>query len=1300
MNTLIIFVHGLGGGTSTWGDFPKLIRTNTELNVSFCFMGYPSPPLGIKLSNLLQQKYQSIEDLAKSLRTLIENKCEDENEIVLVGHSMGGLIIKKYLLEEKGAGRKLKVSKAILYAVPNRGASLAWLIKQVSLYANPHLLQLRKGSDFIKQLNESWRRYRVEDDVDVTVVVAGNDKIVSEDSAEGAFLYSEPEQIAGVGHLDIVKPKTSADMSFVILKNVLLKKKYIPKLQLQGSCDFIGWQKYSKLSKFAFRLDEKRQIIFDALMLEFSQAHSILRLKGLSGLGKTRLTYEAVLASSQDIKNKVLYINVASENPGIASWLKRAIDSGYEGILIVDNCKPELHKDLSNEVGRDDCKILLITLDHSLDSLPESGTKEYKIEQLAQTQIKAMLEPEYGNRIQDLDRVAAFAQGFPQMAVLIADARLSNDPQVGKLRDDELAKKLLGKITETETSILKGCSLFDRFGLEGDISEEYKYIADNIVKVLPSEFYKCVKKFQERGLIDISGRYGQLVPKPLAVRLASEWWIETHKEVQLAFLKDIPSSLVEPFCLQVTMLGFIPEVQDLTKALCGPQGPFGEAEAILSNRGSRLLRSFVEVNPVATSSALYDVLIKLSNKDLANIAGEIRRNLVIALEKLVFHARVFEESAWSLMLLASAENETWSNNATGMFVQLFRVNLSGTEADFELRLHFLKRAIDLNDNKVDKVVIQALGASINTYGGHRTVGAEYQGSGSPLKEWRPKLWQEIFDYWNIAFEMLVNFVERRNENSREAQNIIGHSIRGMISQGRIEMLNNAISRVVKLNGRYWPAALESIKHSLEYDSKGMPEEGVIALNNWLDLLSPDEKNLAESLQILVVSPPWEHREDEDGQYLDIAEQNAEQLAVKLSQNVQQLAEFIPLLLTGEQRQSYSFGRRLALELKDINDFMKLVINEIVQIENPNLSFAQGILSGIHTNSTADWNYYLEEFSSQKELVKYYPAMLCTGRMQHSHLSKLLELIRHGELRSDSATIFGYGRATEHLGSNEISEFCLKLAEIDSIGAWTALGIMFMYCFGNTQKFEENRASLKTLVIKVPLNNKASRGHSDMYHWDGITKKLLATEGLPFCEHICRQIISAANDNFDHGDIWHYIKPLLIEMMKSYGKDIWPIFGSAIIAANSTQKYWLQQLLEREDSFSNVQQSVFSILPLDVVIQWCKENLEVAPYFVARAINVFEQDSDGLKRPTALFVSLLENFGELAEFGSELSANLGSKGWTGSLVPYLQSDKSALEPLLQHADKNVRSWVRNYIDYLDKYIAHESMREEEGRLGNY
>jgi hypothetical protein len=1303
MDRRILFVHGLGGGEKTWGLFPELIKADVELEATTYFYKYPTPPLGIKLFYVLQNSYQNLQDLAKGLRTEIEHVHKDADEIILVGHSMGGLVVRQYLLDEYIAGKQPKVKKVILYAVPNEGSSFANLIGDLPTLLNPHLMQMCINSDFIDLLNQNWASSPLYADnkIDLTVVVGGNDKIVDRRSAEGIFRHLSPEHIPDASHLTIVKPESANSLTYRILRNSILKKKYLPNLKhkCSGLKDFGDWQKYRPQSDFAFCSDKERDVIYKGLSEELNKTSSCLRITGLSGLGKTRLVFEAVLKAPETIQNKVLYIDVANEVPNLQSWLQDAIDTQYEGILIVDNCKTKLHVGLAQEVSRSDSKIILITLDHYLENLSATTSKEFRLKPLSTDSIKTMLEPLFAKQVGQLERIALFAGGFPQMAVLISKARVANDPDVGRLNDDDLLNKLLGDISVSEKSILKACSLFDRFGFDGEVVDQYQFIADSIINSSHNECAECIKKFHNRGLIDISGRFAQVVPKPLAVRLASEWWIGTHRHTQTELLKIIPDSLVKPFCVQVSMLGFIDEVQELTKILCGPQGFFGQAEAILSDRGSLLFRSFVEVNPEATSRSIYRVLNDMDHVGLQNIKDDVRRNLVWALEKLAFHKSVFEEASWCLLLFASAENESWSNNASGQFEQLFGVWLSGTEADLQARIRVLKRGIELKDDKVEGVIIKALGHAISTHSGTRTIGAEYQGNRAPMEEYRPKIWQEIFDYWTEVVKMLIAIIEHGGIHAEEASKVIGRSIRGLVQNGRIEMLNIAIVKIIGLRGKYWPSAQESISHSLEYDSEGMPTDGVDALKKWESMLKPDDSDLGEKLKILVIDPPWEHKRGEDGHYINIAQIKAEQLASDLAQTTELQDEHINLLLKGQQKQSFSFGKRWALEAKSPHELIEKIIAKIVTTPELNLSLLLGLLAGVYELDSKEWEAYLEKFKESPELVKYYPDVLTTGIITPKHLVSFIDLIFALKLSPKSSSILSYGSVLSHLSSEVVTVFCLKVAEFDEHSKWIALDVLFMYCLGE-KKFDECSNALKKIVSNVSLNKKSRSTNSDIYHWAETVAKFILPNEFDFCRAISNQIINATREKIEFDDLIHSIKPTLSKIFTLFGNQLWPDYGNALVSANGTELWELSHLLEREDSFGSQKPSILDDVSISILLSWCDDNIKKGPHILARIINIFTKNVNGNKIPSPLFVALLEKFGYLDDLGGEFTANLVSIGWIGSLVPYLESDKEALEPLLNHHSHNVREWVKKHIEYINKTIKYEQIRDSEHDAGIY
>jgi hypothetical protein len=278
-------------------------------------------------------------------------------------------------------------------------------------------------------------------------------------------------------------------------------------------------------------------------------------------------------------------------------------------------------------------------------------------------------------------------------------------------------------------------------------------------------------------------------------------------------------------------------------------------------------------------------------------------------------------------------------------------------------------------------------------------------------------------------------------------------------------------------------------------------------------------------------------------------------------------------------------------------------------------------------------------------------------------------------------------------------FCLQLAELGEQASWSALNVIYMYCFSNKDSVNVLRDQLKYLVTAVPLHKGQENTATDTHHWHDMAEKLLKERDEEFAVALTNQLIAASKFGLNHGDIWSYTKPLMLSLMSDYGDIIWPIFGEAIVRAEGMDKYWLQQLLDRETSLVGNVPSVLSVIPVKSVMEWCLKHADIGPGFVARCLNVIET-VDEQQQPSALFIALLENFGNDQRVASELSANMGTRGWSGSLVPDLESDKSALSPLIEHENSNVRRWVKDHIAYINRQIIEESKRDEEHGFGLY
>ena len=1061
------------------------------------------------------------------------------------------------------------------------------------------------------------------------------------------------------------------------------------------------WSEHEHMSVLPFAEVASRESIISSIQSGIHEEKSCYRIIGLSGLGKTRTAHH-LLGCSEYLKSLVVYIDanhLSNIDALVADWVNLSL----KAIIVVDNCSNRLHDSLVQEVRRVNSRLSLLSLDYNLDSV-SPPTLVSTLKKLEDVELLELLSPFYQERLPDLDRVVNFAQGFPQMAVLLAEARLHNDPAAGALSDDQLANKLLwgGDRAENPThlKILQVCSLFNHFGVEGEAEPQLQYISD-LLNVDIDTVFECIQDFTGRGLIDRRGRLGQVVPKPLAIRLASQWWSNARGARRLELVEDIPEDMVEGFCKQVEMLDFHPDVKELTFDLCGIKGLFGQAEVILSNWGSRLFRSFVVVAPEVTSNSLYQIIESLSDEAICDIEADARRNLVWALEMLCFHDSCFEQAAWCMFKLAMHETESWSNNATGLFAQLYRVRGSGTEAKPEKRFALLGRALALSAERADLVVIEALSEAVSTHGGSRTIGAENQGSKTPLEEWRPAIWQEIFDFWDKSFQLLLELYQRGSGQKEKVRSHIGHSIRGFVANGRLDMLDGAIKFIVGKDGPYWPEALNSINNTFEYDSKGLPEAAEEKLNEWLELLSPDKANLDERLKITVIDPPWTMTKSGDGKFVDVAEQNAKKFAAEASGDWQSLVPYLPLLLTGEQRQTHHFAAHLGLgiDVKDCVELIRITLDIIIKINEPNPTLIIGLYRGLYQSDKGQWQHFLDLLLEKEEWVHLYCEAVRTGEITTVHLDKMLKLVEDSLIPENDLMVLSYGRVTEKLLPEEISRFCEAFAAIREACKWPALDILYMYCFGQKEMYKAVSGSLEKLLIEVSISTGGRNRATDLHKWKELATRFVGNDNPELAKSLVLQMITACDKGLDHSDLWNYIKPLLLELMQSFGELLWPRFGDAIVSAKGLKLYWLQQLLDRENSFSNKMPSVLSVLDVDTVIEWCRRDVEKGPAFVATCVNVFEEAGEQ-RKPSELFVAVLEAFGGQDRVKSGLRSNLANRGWSGSLVPYLEDDKACLLPLMGHSSSHVRSWVGEYISYIDRQIEFESKRDDEQDFGVY
>lgn len=172
------------------------------------------------------------------LVTALESRVREENDIVLVGHSMGGLVILKGLVDRMGVKGAYgppchAVTWISLFATPLTGVWLAglardWLALPLRLLrgVHKHLHDLRKG-EFVDRLMQEVRRriYEPVNDnefcrrIPLRIIAATRDRAVDRADRDFALApYTNPPvQQLDESHISVKLPRDHEDQRYKVL---------------------------------------------------------------------------------------------------------------------------------------------------------------------------------------------------------------------------------------------------------------------------------------------------------------------------------------------------------------------------------------------------------------------------------------------------------------------------------------------------------------------------------------------------------------------------------------------------------------------------------------------------------------------------------------------------------------------------------------------------------------------------------------------------------------------------------------------------------------------------------------------------------------------------------------------------------------------------------------------------------------------------------------------------------------------------------------------------------------------------
>lgn len=1067
-----------------------------------------------------------------------------------------------------------------------------------------------------------------------------------------------------------------------------------------------SWSGEEEMRK-AFKAGGEQHTFVDTVRKELRRTDEAVHVRviGEPGIGKTRAVLEAT--NAQDLSPLVIYCGSASkfrDSVLMNELLKE--DNAFAVIAVVDECDEEARSYIWNKFRNVGPRIKLITIYNEPDE--SSGTTVYiDAPPLGKEEIVAIFK-EYGVPTETSDRWVEFCSGSPRVAHVIGANLKSNPVDVLRSPDtvDVWGRYIVGRdvagseAVRQRRIVLEHLALFKRFGFGPRVSAEAKAIAA-IVKEADSaitlaRFEAIIRELRHRKILQGENTL-YITPKALHIKLWADWW-DTHGGLfdPETFGSKLDGNLQAWFDDMFRYAAESEAALTVVARLLGEDGPFRDGQYLKERRGARLFLALTDADPKKALSCLKRTIGTWSRERLLAFT-EGRREVVWALERIVIWRELFCDGAILLLQLAEAENETWGNNASGIFAQLFSPGygpVSATEASLDERFPILKEAFESNSPTRRAVALKAVEAALETQHFSRAYGAERQGLRREPQLWVPKTYGELFDgyrrVWKLVWERLEQLPDE--ERNRAISILLDHS-RGLATIRNLEpMVIETLTALATKPHADRKKLVETIERVLHYDGKAMSTE---MRERWRalrdSLLGAGFHALMERY---VAMDLLEDKFDDEGKHTDKAGPKIDELAGQVLDDPALLDAELPWLVTSAAKNGFRFG--YSVGKKDRNwSLLPRILDALRNAgENRSAFFAGGYFRALREHDTELWERTLDGLTRDQHLRESLPELTWRSGPSDRAMRRLLDLANGGLIPLGSFHMFAFGGVIEGLTHdifNAIIEFLLGTGERD--GVLMALDLyQFYYARRDSRQSLPKDLTLRLLTAPQLFVKDESRDRPEMqeYDWTEIAKILL--EKYP---DVALQLAEPMLEHFGEdgtivGGFHSQSYSVLNEIVRRFPREVWHRVTRYLGPPIDKRAYRLKSWLRGDEFSDRGEAGVLALIPIDELWRWVDENVDERAWYLAYMApkQLFTEGRVCVAR------EILVRYGDRRDVRENLRANFSSEGWWGSESSHYANKKQQLLAFKSdETDPNVKRWIDEYVALLDKEIEDARIREE-------
>jgi hypothetical protein len=983
-----------------------------------------------------------------------------------------------------------------------------------------------------------------------------------------------------------------------------------------------------------------------------------LHIQGPPGVGKTRFALE--LCRSAAWKDSVIYFSNAADFR-LPDILHAAISEPAVGLIVAaDEVQFEQLSVLRDALDGSGGRVRLITIGHS-DSPDPRRIPSQLINPLGPDQVRSVVSAWYPAMLREyVDFVVQFSDGYIKLARLAADAAARDSSvdarQLLKLHGIRaFLDRMLGGEKREHLYVV---AVLASVGWTEDVQAEGEAIA-NLFGWSWTDVRTTVERFDQKfGIAPRGGRYRYISPKPLAIYLAVEAW-ETLPDL----LKRLPDVLPtedarNAYYERLAMIASNPHAKQFSTEQLKL---FFSIEHFIDPHSINHWAALAAANPALATKAIVRALEGQDVERRREIAGEARRTAVWTLVKLAWKSAAFHDAVFALALLGEAENETWSNNATGEFRSRFSVALGGTPVSYINRLSVIDQLVATGRTALLRLAISAL-ALVGSQHAHRS---EIGNLGDETREpeWRPRTGAENLECVREATARLKAIALKSDADLvAELVTAVDH-LAMLLRPPQTRPLVLAFYEIVR---QRHPTTRETIRRVIE---SILQREKLY----WNELHEEDLREIERALKAFEDSSLPARLQQYVGQasFIEAERLDLEPLAQELLSNVSLLSANWRWLTSGEAADGWRLGLKLG-EL-DTRGSLEGVLGALTN-RGPDLRLISGYVFARAEKLGSAWFDEWIAAEMRRDPEDFHLLLEIATRVNptrtSTHLVKTAIETRKVEPRLVGQIAYG--------GWSSIALDVLRdllMTVVDSGYEETAVAILFQRLKDNPSELEE----WDTLAVRLATLRKLIHStHMVNFYWENVARKIAAKHPFELASAICD---AHADRKVGWMAEFTGAKKVILELVRIDPSSVWRALQPHLTSKADAVMFTI-----------GFPRDVIDQIPTDEVMKWISEEPRERASTVAHLANKdFSSDE-------TLASKVLGQFGNSEAVGSAFFSNFIGGVFSGPASAHWESLAAQLLAVSKRTRlPQLSRWAQGASVSLQSMARQERQREEEEQI---